>query len=257
MVRAVQLEARYLEAEILALYLTLAPYGGNLEGVRAASLSYFGHEPETLTLGEQALLIALPQSPEVRRPDRNPAEARAARHLVLAADGRGATGDAGRGRTRPTPNRLPARAAFPALAWHATGQLARAAPVGQATVVSTLDATLQSRLEPLAAAYAREQGAEATAAIMVVEIKGRAVRALVGSGGLDRPGGWIDMTLAPALAGLGAEAVHLRLRLRRRDRRARHRDRRTSRPASPTISRRISTACSAARSRPARPCPIR
>ena len=66
-------------AQILALYLTLAPYGGNLEGVRAACLAYFGHEPESLTDGEQALLIALPQSPEARRPDRHPAAPRAAR----------------------------------------------------------------------------------------------------------------------------------------------------------------------------------
>ena len=67
MIRAVQIEARYSKHDILALYLTLAPYGGNLEGVRAASLSYFGHEPESLTIGEQALLIALPQAPEGRR----------------------------------------------------------------------------------------------------------------------------------------------------------------------------------------------
>ena len=45
--------------EILALYLTLAPYGGNLEGIRAASLAYFGKEPQRLTLGEAALLVAL------------------------------------------------------------------------------------------------------------------------------------------------------------------------------------------------------
>ena len=195
MIRAVQLEARYSKREILALYLTLAPYGGNLEGVRAASLSYFGHEPETLTLGEQALLIALPQSPEARRPDRRPTAARDARRLVLqrmvAAD-LATQAEADEADMEP----LPGRAAFPARAWHAAGELARAAPTRQATVVSTLDATLQARLEPLAAAYAREQGADATAAIMVVEIEGRAVRALVGSGGLDRPGGWIDMTLA-------------------------------------------------------------
>jgi penicillin-binding protein 1C len=72
MVRAVQLEARLTKRETLALYLTLAPYGGNLEGVRAASLAYFGHEPTSLTDGEQALLIALPQSPEARRPGPSP-----------------------------------------------------------------------------------------------------------------------------------------------------------------------------------------
>jgi penicillin-binding protein 1C len=69
-VRALQLEWALSKDEILSLYLTLAPYGGNLEGVRAASLAYFGKEPRRLTLGETALLVALPQSPELRRPDR-------------------------------------------------------------------------------------------------------------------------------------------------------------------------------------------
>ena len=195
MVRAVQLEARYSKRELLALYLTLAPYGGNLEGVRAASLSWFGHEPESLTLGEQALLIALPQAPEARRPDRRPEAARAARDLVLdrmVAAGLATREAAEEAKTEP----MPARARFPAIAWHAAGELARRAPASQATVVSTLDAALQQRLEPIAAAYARDQGLEATAAILVVEIDSRAVRAAVGSGGLDRPGGWIDMTTA-------------------------------------------------------------
>ena len=43
--RALQLEWRYSKAEILSIYLTLAPFGGNIEGVRAASLSYFGGSP--------------------------------------------------------------------------------------------------------------------------------------------------------------------------------------------------------------------
>jgi len=195
MVRAVQLEARYSKRDLLALYLTLAPYGGNLEGVRAASLSYFGHEPETLTDGEQALLIALPQSPEARRPDRRPEAARAARRAVLAKLIRaGAISEPAAAEAEAEP--LPARAPFPALAWHVAGELARAAPASQASVVSTIDANLQARVEPLARAVARAQGPSATAAILVVELDGRAVRAAVASGGLDRPGGWMDMTLA-------------------------------------------------------------
>lgn len=195
MLRAFQIEARLSKREGLALYLTLAPYGGNLEGVRAASLSWFGHEPETLTLGEQALLIALPQAPESRRPDRYPQAARQARDLVLdrmVAAGLASAAEAEEAKAEPMPSRAP----FPALAWHAAGELARRAPANEATVVSTIDAALQQRLEPVAAAYARTQGLEATAAILVVEIEGRAVRAAVGSGGLDRPGGWIDMTTA-------------------------------------------------------------
>jgi penicillin-binding protein 1C len=69
--RAVQIERRLDKAEILDLYLTHAPYGGNLEGVRAASLAYFGKEPRRLSVSEAALLVALPQLPERRRPDRH------------------------------------------------------------------------------------------------------------------------------------------------------------------------------------------
>ena len=82
-VRAIQLERVLTKDEVLALYLSLAPYGGNLEGIRAASLSYFGKEPRRLSMAEAALLVALPQSPEARRPDRSAAAARAARDRVL------------------------------------------------------------------------------------------------------------------------------------------------------------------------------
>ncbi len=68
MARALQIERRLSKDEILSLYLTLAPYGGNIEGVRAASLAWYGKEPKKLTLSESALLVALPQSPEMRRP---------------------------------------------------------------------------------------------------------------------------------------------------------------------------------------------
>ena len=64
--RAVEIEHALTKDEILSLYLDLAPYGGNIEGVRAASLAYFGKEPRRLSLGEAALLVALPQSPEAK-----------------------------------------------------------------------------------------------------------------------------------------------------------------------------------------------
>jgi penicillin-binding protein 1C len=195
MVRALQLQARFSKRETLALYLTLAPYGGNLEGVRAASLAYFGHEPETLTPAEQAMLIALPQSPEARRPDRHPAAATAARERVLQRMVRaGLVGPEAAQEAAAEP--APGRQGFPSLAWQAAGQIARAAPANQASVVTTIDADLQRRLEPLAAATARAQGVDAEVAILVIEAKGRAVRASVGSAGLAAAGGWIDMTRA-------------------------------------------------------------
>ena len=81
---ALALERRFSKDEILRLYLRLAPFGGNLEGVRAASLAYFGKEPRRLSVAEAALLVAIPQSPEARRPDRSPEAARRARNHVLA-----------------------------------------------------------------------------------------------------------------------------------------------------------------------------
>src|SRR5690606_1024407 len=83
-VRALQLEQQLSKEEILELYLLLAPFGGNLEGVRAASLAYFGKEPRRLSVSQAALLVALPQLPERRRPDRHRDAAEAARNRVLA-----------------------------------------------------------------------------------------------------------------------------------------------------------------------------
>ncbi len=193
--RALQLELRYSKRDILSIYLTLAPYGGNLEGVRAASLSYFGHEPSSLTLGEQAMLISLPQAPEARRPDRHPKAARAARDLILermAGDGTIGHVQAQEAMTEPLPA---ARQPFPALAWQTAGRLAGEAKGLQATVMTTLDANLQTRLEAMAAATAKDQGPNTSVAIMVIDLRTRDVRASVGSAGLDRAGGWVDMTL--------------------------------------------------------------
>src|SRR6478735_7525175 len=83
MVRSIEIERQLSKDQILDLYLALAPFGGNLEGVRAASIAYFGKEPKRLSLAESALLVALPQSPETRRLDRHPDVARGARDRVL------------------------------------------------------------------------------------------------------------------------------------------------------------------------------
>jgi penicillin-binding protein 1C len=193
--RAVGLEARLGKRGVLAAYLTLAPYGGSLEGVRAASLAYFGHEPSTLTDAEQALLIAIPQAPELRRPDRHPQAARRARAQVLrrlVQKGLISAKAAREAAAEP----LPRRAAFPERAWAAAAELARAASPSQPTVISTIDARLQARLEALAAQTGAGQGEQSSAGIVVVETSTRAVRAIVSSAGRDRPGGWVDATRA-------------------------------------------------------------
>jgi len=81
--RAFQLELRYSKDEILACYLNLAPYGGNIVGVGAASMAYFNKSPNQLSLGEAAILAAIPNSPNNLRPDLNPENAAIARKKVL------------------------------------------------------------------------------------------------------------------------------------------------------------------------------
>src|SRR6187401_2258070 len=106
MVRAIEIERQLSKDEILDIYLALAPFGGNLDGIRAASIAYFGKEPKRLSLAESALLVALPQSPETRRLDRHPDVARTARDRVLTRmvdDGQVARHDAAQAQTVTVP----------------------------------------------------------------------------------------------------------------------------------------------------------
>ena len=83
MLAALRLEHHWSKEEILEAYFTLAPYGGNIEGIHAATEAWFQKTPERLTLNEAALLVALPQSPETRRPDRHPERAFRAKQMVI------------------------------------------------------------------------------------------------------------------------------------------------------------------------------
>lgn len=83
MVQAIYLTLKYKRDGILTLYLTLSPFGGNIESVKAASLTWFNHLPNTLTPSEAALLTALPRAPEHIRPDKNPKSALYYKNEVL------------------------------------------------------------------------------------------------------------------------------------------------------------------------------
>jgi penicillin-binding protein 1C len=69
--RALQLEWKYSKDEILQLYLNLVPYGGNIEGVKAASLLYFRKAPDHLSLAEITALSIIPNRPSWLVPGRN------------------------------------------------------------------------------------------------------------------------------------------------------------------------------------------
>ncbi len=194
---ALALERRLSKAEILTLYVNRAPFGGNLEGLRAATLAWFGKEPRRLTVAEAALLVALPQSPETRRPDRYAGTAQDARRRVLARVAAAGVIDAEARAAAMTEHLPPRRRDFPALAAHLT-ERRRAADPSSVLHRLTLDAGLQARLEALAARAAREGGDRLSVAILVADHGTGEIVASVGSAGY-RPGqrdGFVDMTRA-------------------------------------------------------------
>ncbi|WP_284416430.1 MULTISPECIES: penicillin-binding protein 1C [unclassified Bradyrhizobium] len=196
-VRALELERKLSKDEILDLYLTLAPFGGNLEGIRSASIGYFGKEPKRLSLAEAALLVALPQSPETRRLDRHPEAARRGRDRVLdrmVAENVISAEDAAQAKAQAVPA---LRKPMPVLAPHAADQ-ATAVVKDQPIIRLTLDASLQKVLEPLARDRAMALGPNVSIGLIVVDNDSGDVLAHVGSADYfdEKRAGQVDMTRA-------------------------------------------------------------
>ncbi|MFZ2019044.1 MAG: transglycosylase domain-containing protein, partial [Methyloceanibacter sp.] len=196
-VRALQLEWALSKDEILSLYLTLAPYGGNLEGIRAASLAYFGKEPRRLTLGETALLVALPQSPELRRPDRYPVAAKSARDRVLdriAGRGLYSAAEIAHAKDEPVPR---ARKPMPLSAPHSADEATALSPK-EKVLRLTIDGFLQRTLEKLARERAQSLGPDLSVAIVVIDNATGEVLARVASPDYFdlRRAGQVDLTRA-------------------------------------------------------------
>ncbi len=208
---ALRLERALSKPDILRLYLELAPYGGNLQGLAAASRFYFGHGPEHLRPSETALLLALPQAPEARRPDRHPRAARRARHAILqrlVAAGLLTPDDAALADRQPLPRRRPAPFDAPHLAARLARGYSRRDPIR-----TTLDGGLQRRLQDLARRLQGRLPAGDTLALLVVDHATREVLAHIGSGDF-LSAGQLDLTravrspgstLKPFIYGLGFE----------------------------------------------------
>ena len=179
--RALQLERHADKREILAQYLDRAPFGGNVVGIEAAARRYFGKGAAQLSLAEAALLAGLPQSPSRLRPDRHPERAKARQAYVLErmeACGMITARERADALAQPLdarPGKYPFRAPhFCDLA----GVPARAA--ADATVRTTLDAEWQRWAEETLRQHLAGS-AVAGGAVVVLDVKTGAVRALVGS----------------------------------------------------------------------------
>lgn len=228
MAMAIRLEKTLSKQQILSLYLTLAPYGGNLQGIVAASRFYFNKLPTHLYPSEIALLIALPQSPEGRRPERFPKAADLARKQIL--DRLLKAGKLSESSfLLANKQRLPtARQTTPTYAAHLAQRLHTKYP-GQ-RVVSSVDKPLQLALEQLALRVQAKLDDGATMALMVVDNNNRQVLAHIGSGDFFNSG-QIDLTqavrspgsaLKPFIYGLGFEKKLMHPQTRFQDQKRRY-----------------------------------
>ncbi|MBY5933665.1 penicillin-binding protein 1C [Tateyamaria omphalii] len=182
------LERQMGKDDILHLYLQHAPYGGRIEGVRSATFTWFGKEPHRLTEAEAALLVALPQAPEARRPDRHADAARVARDRVLARVG-----------ADPSRTPVPKEARpLPRLAPHHADALRKDTPEAR-RFDTTLSAPVQRSMSRLARLHSLRMARGTSLAIMVMDHTTGEAIARVGSPeytDADGQPGFIDMTRA-------------------------------------------------------------
>ncbi len=213
--RTLQLEWHLSKDQILSLYLNRAPFGGTLQGVAAASWAYLGKSPQNLTRAEAALLAVLPQAPSRLRPDRHPQRAQQARDKVLRRLAEFQVWpQASVNEALEEPLWLAPRQE-PSLAPLLARRLNR--PNSPPLIRTTLDASLQRRVEDLLMGWRARLPERTSAAILVVEAENMAVRAYVGSVDINdaKRFGHVDMvtalrspgsTLKPFLYGMAMDA---------------------------------------------------
>ncbi|WP_083224210.1 MULTISPECIES: peptidoglycan glycosyltransferase PbpC [unclassified Pseudomonas] len=212
--RTAQLEWHLSKEEILNLYLNRAPFGGTLQGVAAASWAYLGKSPSQLTHAEAALLAVLPQAPSRLRPDRHPQRAQEARDKVLRRLGEFKVWPQAAVDEALQEPLLLAPRLEPSLAPLLARRLNR--PDSPPLIRTTLDATLQRRLEDLLLGWRARLPEHTSAAILVVEEETMAVRAYLGSVDINdaKRFGHVDMisalrspgsTLKPFLYGMALD----------------------------------------------------
>ena len=193
--RALQLELHYSKDEILQLYLNLIPYGSNVEGIKSASLLYFGKPPQLLSLAEITTLTIIPNRPSSLRLGKKNALVVQARNKWLARFKAAQLFD---NQTIEDATREPLdayRRAAPVLAPHLSLRLKKELP-NQAIIRTSLRPKSQATVEQLVKNYVnRLHNMDIhNAAVLVVNNQTMAVEAYVGSADFQNPydGGQVD-----------------------------------------------------------------
>lgn len=182
LLRAWRLESVYSKDEILQLYASHAPFGGNVVGLEAAAWRYFARDPEQLSWAEQAMLAVLPNNPALIHPGRNRSQLLKKRNRLLARlyevkalsklDYELAVAE-------PLPE---APHLLPRLAPHLLDSLAARYPQGE-RFRSTIDANLQQQLYALAQRTGDQLALEGiqNLAVLVIDNHSMETRAYIGN----------------------------------------------------------------------------
>ncbi len=197
MFRALQLERHYTKDEILGFYLTHAPFGANIEGIRAACYTWLGKDASELTMAEASLMAVLPQAPSRFRPDRHPQRAMQARDKVLdrmVTFGIWPADQVRAARQEPVLDfRFPTAMTAPL----AARRLKSTYPE-TAVIASFLDETLQMRIEELLGTFMAQLPPRQSGAVLVVNHHTLEIEAYAGSADFFDPirKGHVDMIQA-------------------------------------------------------------
>lgn len=179
--RAAQFELRLGKKRILELYLNLAPYGGNIEGIGAACLGYYGRLPEKMTPEEISFLVSLPQSPSLRRPKEKPSPINGRNSVlkVMFKNGLVNGEEYKRGLNAAVPHNFKP---FPFEAPHAADFLFLRYPESD-NIPSTIDRNIQTKVSNILWSYKKKifDAGASNANVVVMENSTRKVRALIGS----------------------------------------------------------------------------
>lgn len=195
--RAIQLESILSKDEILTLYVNIAPMGGNIEGVQAASWRYFSKDASSLNISESALLVALPQRPSIYRPDVSLEKAKIARDKVLdrlEAFNQLSKEDSQRYQQEPV-NYRPAQTQFsaPLLAENMKNNTPE-----QHIIHTTINANLQKKIEKYIQQQSENWPDKLSSAVLVMNNQDHQVYAYIGSADLfnSERFGYVDMVQA-------------------------------------------------------------
>ncbi|MCU0428885.1 MAG: penicillin-binding protein 1C [Cytophagaceae bacterium] len=215
--RALQLEYTYSKEEILLLYFNLVPYGGNIEGIKSASVLYFNKLPQRLSISELTLLTIIPNRPTSLSPGKNEALLLSSRNSWLRAfrEHHIFSEEAIESALQEpiVMKRLPAPRKVPHLAYRLLKQYP-----GSTQLQTHIKSSIQASVEELAYNYTQRMKSKRiyNASVLVIDNKSRQVIAYLGSSDFQdhQNGGQINgiralrspgSTLKPLIYGIGMD----------------------------------------------------